>query len=166
MTDQPTVTARRRGPLARNQARHAAPRSRRGIVTRAGLTATLCAVAAGATVLTGAAPSSAATATAAAPDVISVNATVRPHVVGYPDCGEVFTVTGTVVNIRASYGTGSAIIGHAYRGDDFIATYRTSYTYSGYYWAYGFDPVRDVGGYIAMAYLHDDGYSAGCTYLQ
>jgi hypothetical protein len=125
-----------------------------------------------ATAALGAAPASASTFSSAAP-ARSVNAAatsniaVRPNVVGFP-CGEDYTVTGTYVNIRASYGTSSRILGVAQRGDDFIATYRTSYTYNGFYWAYGeaFNASGSVIaiGYMATAYLHDNG-SAGCTYL-
>lgn len=122
----------------------------------------LCAAAVGAAVLAAASPSEAA----AAPTATTTHVSAHPQVVGYPNCGEVETVIGSVVNIRASWGTSSPIIGHAYYGDTVVVKFRTSYTYSGYYWAYGDDIDRDNGGYIATAFLRDDGYSAGCTYLQ
>ena len=114
----------------------------------------------------GAAPASAAAFSSAQPAAASSAVAVHPNVVSLGDCGEVYTVTGTVVNIRSRWGTSSPIISEAYKGDEFIADWRTSYTYNGYYWAYGYDLTRNGPvGYIAMAYLHDTGQVAGCTTL-
>lgn len=106
-------------------------------------------------------PASAAAATATAAGA----AHARPSTVGYPDCGETMTVTGSVVNIRSGWGTSAPIIGRGYYGDTVVVQFRTSYTYSGYYWAYGYDENTNVLGYIAMVFLRDDGYPAGCTWL-
>jgi len=118
----------------------------------------------------GAAPASAATFSSSAKPAAALAAStafaVHPNVVTLGDCGEDYTVTGTVVNVRSRWGTSSPIISEAYKGDEFIADWRTSYTYNGYYWAYGYDLTRNGPvGYIAMAYLHDTGQVAGCTVL-
>ena len=138
---------------------------------RVALAGCASAIAAGA-ITASAGSASAATFSSAAPAKaasasVSSNIAVHSNVVGFP-CGEGYTVIGTYVNVRASYGTSARIIAVAQRGDELIATFKTSYTYNGYYWAYGqvFTPDGSLlaTGYMATAYLHDDG-SAGCTVL-
>jgi hypothetical protein len=139
--------------------------STKNLLARSGVLMGTAAAALAATAVVGAGTASAAAAPA--PASAHTNIAIHPDVVSFP-CGEDYTVTGTYVNVRASYGTSARIIAVAKRGDEFIASYRTTYTYNGYYWAYG--EVFNSGGsvlaigYMATAFLHDNG-SAGCTYL-
>jgi hypothetical protein len=119
--------------------------------------------------LAGAAALAASPASAASAAAPSVHPNMRPPGVSFyyfPDCGEGFTVTGTYVNIRSGYGTSTSIVAVARKGQEFWATYETTFPTDGYFWAYGWDSNTNQYGYMATAYLHDTGEKAGCTYLQ
>lgn len=158
MTDQPATTARRRGPLAHNHARHAAPHAKRGGVrplARAGLTATLCALAAGTAVLTSAAPGNAA----AAPSKAA--ATLIPTTCFYV---EQYTVEANGLRIHQHPATGAAggtVLGLAYWPQTVISRRAPLYN-AGYWWVYGQDQSTGVTGWMADEYLADDGDIGTC----
>lgn len=104
--------------------------------------------------------SAATVVTAAKPAVVAVH----PSTVGYPECGETFEFNSDWVRIRSSWGTSAPIVGYGQKGQWFEGKYRTSYTYNGYYWVYGYDMDTGVHGYVALSLLTDLGPDP-CTVL-
>ena len=138
--------------------------STKNLLARSGVLMGTAAAALAATAALGAGTASAAAAPVSASASVHTNIAVHPNEIIFGNCGEWFG-THTYANIRSGAGTYNSVVGEMAPGQDFAATVKTSYSYSGYFWVEGYDVETQKHGWIALgSWIYDEG-PAYCTVL-
>lgn len=92
-------------------------------------------------------------------------ATAKPGVDNECFTHDVYTITGSGINIHQNHYTGSAggvIFGLGYSGQEFDSTQTTTIIDDGYHWEYGEDMNTGVHGWMVTAYLRFDYNDGTC----